>query len=190
IRDENNCIVSLGSHVVSELTILSATVTPLNADCNGASTGAINITGAAGGTGDYEYSIGGAYQASASFTGLAAGTYAVSIRDDNNCIVSLGSHVVSEPSILSATVTPLNADCNGASTGAINITGAAGGTGDFEYSIGGAYQTTASFAGLAAGTYAVSIRDDNNCIVSLGSHVVSEPSILSATVTPLNADCN
>src|SRR5690606_32618989 len=170
--------------------LLTATVTPLNADCNGASTGAINITGAAGGTGDFEYSIGGAYQTSASFAGLAAGTYAVSIRDDNNCIVSFCSHVVSAPSIFSATVTPLNADCNGASTGSINITAANGGTGDYEYSIGGAYQASASFTGLAAGTYAVSIRDEKHCIVSLGSHVVSEPTILSATVTPLNADCN
>src|SRR5690606_11521440 len=161
-----------------------------NADCNGAATGAINITAATVGTGALEYSIGGTYQAAASFPGLPAGTYAVSIRDANACIVSLGSHIVSESTLITSTVTPINADCNGAATGAINITAATGGTGALEYSIGGTYQAAASFPGLPAGTYAVSIRDATACIVSLGSHIVSEPTLITASVTPVNADCN
>src|SRR5690606_40219906 len=82
IQDANNCIVSLGTQTITENNILAATLSGTEVLCNGAATGVISINTPTGGTAPYTYNIdGGTYQAIPSFTGLAAGTYAVNIQD-------------------------------------------------------------------------------------------------------------
>jgi hypothetical protein len=56
-------------------------------DCAGPSGGQIAISGEAGGTGPYEYSIdnGASFQSGATFTGLASATYQAVIRDAGGC---------------------------------------------------------------------------------------------------------
>src|SRR3989442_13939766 len=55
--------------------------------CAESSDGSITA-GGSGGSGALGYSIGGAFQASGSFTGLAAGTYTVTLKDANGCSTS------------------------------------------------------------------------------------------------------
>ena len=56
--------------------------------CVGGSTGTITVSGS-GGQSPYTYSLnGGAYQASASFTGLAAAAYTINVMDNYGCIGS------------------------------------------------------------------------------------------------------
>ncbi|MCR6639272.1 MAG: hypothetical protein NVV82_09870 [Sporocytophaga sp.] len=192
IRDANNCVVALPSQTITQPTLLSATVSKTNVLCNGASTGAITITSPSGGVSPYQYSInGGAYQSSGSFTGLAAGSYTLNIRDANNCVVALPSQTITQPTLLSATVSKTNVLCNGASTGAITITSPLGGVSPYQYSInGGSYQSSGSFTGLAAGSYTLNIRDANNCVVALPSQTITQPTLLSATVSKTNVLCN
>ena len=60
----------------------SATVTPTNCLNN---TGAITLS-STGGSAPYQYSLnGGAYQSSNQFTGLAQGSYTITVRDNNGC---------------------------------------------------------------------------------------------------------
>ncbi len=65
---------------------LSASIgSQTNVLCFGNSTGAATIS-ATGGTTVYQYKLdGGAYQSSSTFTGLAAGTYTVTVTDANEC---------------------------------------------------------------------------------------------------------
>ncbi len=110
--------------------------------CNSADDGIINITGAAGGSGSYEYSIDGGtgWQASGSFTRPAPATYNVQIRDAANiaCIIVLNSSVtITEPDMLDANVTSANVTCNGANDGTITISLPTGGYGTYEFSING-----------------------------------------------------
>ena len=58
----------------------------------------------------------------------------------------------------------VDSEC-GMNSGSIDVN-ATSGTMPYLYSIGGPFVTTDVFTGLAAGTYTVTVRDDNNCEVS------------------------
>jgi len=74
---------------------VNATAETTQSDCDNPS-GTISVT-ATGGSGPYEYKIGdNAFQAGASFTGLAPGEYEVTVRDDSGCEVVLQSTVNSD----------------------------------------------------------------------------------------------
>jgi hypothetical protein len=77
-----NQSITLNDPVVISISEISVT----DVQCAGANTGAISIT-AAGGTGSLSYSIdnGTSYQSASTFTGLAAGSYTVIVKDDNAC---------------------------------------------------------------------------------------------------------
>jgi len=149
VRDANACISD-------------CTITLIEPLCNGG-TGTITVTGI-GGVTPYEYSINGSpWQPGNIFTSLVAGTYTTSIRDANNCLNTC-EIIITEPSVLSCTLSKTDlTDCN-IIDGTITVIGT-GGTGSYEYSLdGSAYQTSNSFTGLMAGAHVVTIRDGNNCI--------------------------
>ncbi len=152
-----------GSITVSAL---SATATSKNVLCYGENNGSVSVS-ASGGSGSYFYKIGGgSYQPSNVFTGLGLGTYVVVVKDGNGCTAA-ASASVGQPNELKLTATPADAGCGGANNGQITAT-ATGGTSDYSFSLnGGAEQTTGLFTGLAAGSYTVSVKDQNGCSKSL-----------------------
>ena len=186
ITDQNGCTDS-SSVTISEPVSLVSSASVTNAlDCNGDTDG--QITGSAtGGTTPFTYSwnTGGT---AALETGLGAGTYSITVTDQNGCTDS-ASTTVSNPTAMVASATVTNAlDCNGDTDG--QITGSAtGGTTPFTYSwnTGG---TAALETGLGAGTYSITVTDQNGCTDS-ASTTVSNPTAMVASATVTNAlDCN
>ena len=173
--------------------MLSAAIASTNVTCFGGNDGTITISGAAGGYGTYEYSIngGGSWQASGSFTGLTTGSYNILIRDaaHTGCVIVLNSaYSITQPGLLSATVSKTDVTCNGANDGTISITAPTGGYGTFEYSINGgtSWQASGSYSALIPGTYDVRIRDAAHtaCSVILYPNlVITEPILLAMTST-------
>ncbi len=141
----------------------------------GQSNGSITAT-ATGGTG-FTYSLNnGAFQASGTFTGLAAGNYSITAKNSNGCTgvttVALGSTNPCSGITVVVSATSVN-PTTGQSNGSITAS-ATGGTG-FTYSLNnGAYQASGTFLNLAAGTYTITAKNSNGC---LGSKQV----ILTAT---------
>jgi hypothetical protein len=182
---------------ITEPAILNATVSSTNITCYGGSTGTISITGPSGGSGSYEYSISGgsSWQTSGNYTGLSANTYVVMIRDRNapGCTRTLnGGLVISQPLQLNATVNSTNVTCYNANNGTISITGASGGSGNYEYSItgGSGWQSSGNYTNLSAATYNVMIRDASypTCTRSLGSLILTQPLALNGgTITVVKA---
>ena len=135
--------------------------------CNGASDGSIDVT-VTGGTGVYTYDwSNGAF--TEDLDGLSAGTYSVTVTDENNCSVSIEVEITeTEAMDISATwsdYTGYGVSCNGASDGSIDVT-VTGGTGVYTYDwSNGAF--TEDVSGLSAGTYSVTVTDENNCSVSI-----------------------
>jgi PKD repeat protein len=202
IRDAASpgCVIVLNSSLlITEPDIISASVVSVNVTCAGVSDGIITFNNVTGGYGAYEYTIdgGATWQSTTSFTGLAAGYYDLQVRDAaySSCVTIVNSSLeITEPAVLSATVSGTDVTCSGASNGTISITGATGGYGTYEYSRDGGttWQSQSLFTGLAPGTYNVMIRDAVNklCVEVLSSDLeIVEPDALTAMVASTEVTC-
>lgn len=143
---------------------ITVSLTKVDATLN-QSNGSITAT-ASPGTG-YTYSLnGGAFQASGTFSGLAAGNYTVTAKNADGCTGASTITVGSVDPCAGVTITIATTQTNpstGQSNGSITAT-ASPGTG-FIYSLnGGAYQASGTFTGLAAGVYTVSAKNSNGCV--------------------------
>ncbi len=149
--------------------------------CSSASDGQVSIS-AWGGTGTLQYSMdgGSTFQTSNVFSGLAAGTYGIVVKDANGCTAT-SSVTLTAPSPVSGTVVAQTGTvCSAVNTGTLTVSGS-GGVGLYYYSLdGGSYQWAGAFTNLASGTHTVTIKDHNGCTGSISVDIVSS---LTAVLT-------
>lgn len=182
LRDANGCTATVAA-TVAEPTAIALSFTTVDLSCNGDNSGEI-LPMATGGTGPYEFSLDGTNFQSGAFSGQAAGTYTLTVRDGNGCTAT-ASVTLTEPVALSGTAAVTDVLCFGDSNGSITVT-AAGGTAPYEYSTDGStFQSGDSFSALAAGSYTVTVRDANNCTVMVAA-TVAEPAELTVTANVIN----
>ncbi len=190
VEDASGCQVT-GTETITEPAAVTYTVVLTDPTC-GASNGSIVITGAGGDGGPYSYSIdnGVTFQASGTFTGLAAGNYDVVVEDGSGCQVA-GTETLNNaggPSIDNVAVT--DPTCNGDTDGSIIIT-ASGGTSPYQYSIdnGVTFQASNTFTGLGAGVYDIVVEDANTCQSSTQVTLTDPPVVTYSTVNT-DPSCN
>ncbi|MDC1221285.1 OmpA family protein [Salibacteraceae bacterium] len=135
----------------------------VNPSCNGDSNGSITLypyggiepyffLWSSGGTDSFE-------------TGLGDGVHFFTITDSYGCSDSLGALVLDEPdSLILTTELDSNASCFTSSDGGATAS-ANGGTATYTYAWSNS-ATSASISGVAAGTYSVTITDENGCFDS------------------------
>lgn len=188
VTDGNACTKTASKVVESIAGPDISAVTATNSSCQ-QSNGKLVIT-AGGGTGPYTYSIDGTnYVSSNTFTGLAAGSYTVYVKDSKGCIDTQTASVDSDNAADITAITSIDANC-GQSNGSLTII-AVGGTSPYQYSIDGInYSTSNPITGLAAGTYTVYVKDANGCINTETATVDSENAANITTVTTTNAGCD
>ena len=186
VKDNAGC-TSFAVATITQGTALSMQLTTGTISCFGGNNGSIQIA-SFGGTGTHIYSLNGVnYQSLPVFTGLYAGNYTVYVKDVTGC-VKTGLASVAQPTQLVNALTPLAATCNGASTGALSAV-VTGGTPAYLYSLDGiSYQTASSFTNLPADTFLLRVKDANNCLLST-SFIITQPTLITATVTTTNATC-
>ena len=187
MTDNSGCVAT-ANVTITQPTALNGTLTPVNVSCNGACNGSISVT-ASGGTPPYQYSInGGAFQASNSFTALCNGTYAVTIRDANNCTVVLNQNIT-QPAILNLTQGSITPAICGANNGSVTVV-PAGGTAPYTYTIdGGASQASATFNGLAAGVHNVVVTDNRGCTRTLSITITATNAPVASILSKTNVSC-
>lgn len=184
VTDANGCTDSIMVTISEPLILTSTAVLDSNVSCNGLSDGGASSS-ATGGTSPYTYAWSNAATA-ASVTGLAAGTYSVTITDANGCTDST-SIAISEPNVLVAsTAVDNDVSCNGLSDGEATAS-AVGGTGPYTFTWNNG-ATAATNTNLSAGTYSVTVTDANGCTDST-SVTISEPALLAITTTGIDATC-
>ncbi|MDB4656168.1 HYR domain-containing protein, partial [Flavobacteriales bacterium] len=175
VTDENGCTTTAFAEV-TELDTLGASSIDIQVSCNEGNNGSINLE-PTGGLGPYLYdwSNGATTQ---DISGLSAGTYSVTFADQNGCLFTYET-TISEPNLLVPTCTAEDALCNGDANGSVSVS-VDGGTVPYSYSWsnGG---SGASQTGLTAGTYVVTVTDENGCITTCNS-LVGEPDVLTAVV--------
>ncbi|MBW7867612.1 MAG: gliding motility-associated C-terminal domain-containing protein [Brumimicrobium sp.] len=163
---------------------LPVSTTKVDVNCNGQNNGSATVT-PGGGTAPYIYvwSQGGTPigQNTQTASNLTAGTYDVSVTDNNGC-ANTATVTIAQPNVLTGTLNPTPTLCNGASNGQISVTGVTGGTAPYTYSIdGGAYQAGTTFTGLAAGNHQVTIKDNKGCTLVLTINI-TQPPVLTLTL--------
>lgn len=153
------------------------TVTQPTAITISQSTPAITVNGgtttttitASGGTGTKNYKLdASAFQASNVFTGVAAGTHTITVRDANLCTNTL-VYTLTQPTALVASSTSGSIPCNGATT-TVTVT-ASGGTSP--------YTGTGAFT-RAAGTYTFTVTDGGGAQATT-TITVSQPAAIVIT---------
>jgi hypothetical protein len=166
--------------ITQPLSALGVTSTGVNVLCYGDSTGSVTASGS-GGIPPYQYKLNnGVYQTSAVFSKLKAGDYSLTIKDSAGILSATNITITQPASALSFTPVKSDISCI-TGTGNITIT-AAGGVGNYSYSINGgtAYQGSPTFTDLAAGTYNLRVTDGNKCLSPVQTTTIN---ISSTTVT-------
>ncbi|MBX2870805.1 MAG: T9SS type A sorting domain-containing protein [Saprospiraceae bacterium] len=181
ITDANGCFTLISSIINQPSGVVADDPVTTDATCTGVDDGTASVS-ASGGSGTLEYALdGGDYQTSSSFTNISPGDHTITIRDASLCTVDV-DFTIGVGADITAISSVQDADCNGESNGSITIT-PAGGALPYSYSLnGGTAQSSSVFSDLAAGTYEVTVQDDNGCSVVVSTIVVNEPEVLTATV--------
>ncbi|HYG49355.1 MAG TPA: hypothetical protein VD905_00555, partial [Flavobacteriales bacterium] len=184
VTDAIGCTAT-GSVFVSEPPILSVAPSTTPALCFGTSTGGASVA-VAGGTPPYTYSWSPGGATTSSITGIAAGFYTCTITDANGCLINANVNVT-QPTALAVSVSQTPVSCAGGNDGVATAT-PSGGTSPYFYSWSPSGSTAASSAGLTAGSYTVTVTDDNGCTVN-NTIAVTEPAPLAITVSSTNETC-
>ncbi len=184
VTDANACTVTI-AQTLTEPAQLTSSVTTTDVTCNGVNNGAIDVT-VSGGTTPYTY-LWNTGANSEDLSNIGGGTYTVVVTDLHGCTTS-NTATIAEPAalVLSANVTAIL--CNGASTGAIDLS-VSGGTlaYSFAWSNGA---VTEDLSGLSAGTYTVTVTDGNGCTAT-ASYTITQPTALSVVLSSkTDVTCN
>lgn len=144
---------SRGSATPPPPAALSASISSsTSVSCNGSGDGSATVR-ASGGTAPYSYSWSTSpVQTGVTATGLAAGSYTVTVRDANNA-TSTASVTINQPARLTLTVTPGTIALYGGTT-SVSLS-ASGGTAPYTYS--------GPVTNVTAGTYTYTVTDAKGC---------------------------
>ncbi len=184
VTDANGCSVTSNIFTISGPTApISATITPTDADCFGASTGEISIING-GGTPNYTY-LWSTGSTSQNLFNLPAGDYSVTVTDANSC-TQVFTTSVGEPTQIIITGAITNALCSGSATGAITVS-VTGGSSPYTYKwIDG--PTSKDRTNLIAGNYTLEVTDNTGCKVSK-TFTVNNTSNLSLSSITTSISC-
>jgi hypothetical protein len=183
ITDTKECKY-VRSETLSPPVPISSTMLLTDVKCFSGNDGIVDLS-VSGGKSPYTYAWSNG-KTNQDLSGLTAGTYYVSIKDDNNC-VQLDTAVIAEPLLLQIAISPSNLTCNGSNDGSIDVTVSGGTTGYLYAWSNGA--TSQDLSALSANAYHVTVTDFNNCMASV-STTLTEPPSLNASVTSKNVSCN
>jgi hypothetical protein len=186
VQHTNGCIDTEIFTINNLVPVAANAVVTSNALCFGESTGVITVT-ATGGTGTIEYAISPAfaYQTSNVFSGLAAGTYTIMVRDAVGCEVTVAGVTVTEPAAaLTVSVTTIDETCIDANDGSVKVI-ISGGTAPYSTSLDGVTfnANVFDYNNLADGSYTVYVTDANGCTVTPVNFIILPGVDIQAAVT-------
>jgi len=189
IRDAAGCIIRRVIQLTDPPALSIVVADSSNIVC-GSTGGYVTFTGQ-GGTPPYEYSIlptSPTWQNGNTFTGLAAGTYTLRVRDANGCVATRSFTIATLPPLTVQVSSVDSIRCAGG-TGGFTVQ-ASGGTAPYTYMLVGQGTTssTGTFTGLPAGTYTVRALDASQAQCGEITITLTQPDTLKlqdSTVTPV-----
>jgi hypothetical protein len=163
VTDALGCVKS-ADVTVGTVTNVSAEATSVHdVSCAGGNDGSFAVQATAG-TAPFMYQFeSGSFTSQNTFTGLASGTYHVTVKDANQCSTTVEVHI-GQPDPLELNYNSkedviCRQDANGSAS--VNI---GGGTEPYTFIWSPSVSTSATASGLSAGDYSVYVQDANHCI--------------------------
>ncbi|OSZ80766.1 hypothetical protein CAP36_05845 [Chitinophagaceae bacterium IBVUCB2] len=179
-RDNSGCQASQNNISITQPTVVSLTHTVSHPTCT-QSNGSITLTGE-GGVAPYEYSLNGTtWQTGNTFSGLAAGSYQPSIRDDNGCTQTLPAVILSASNSLQAAATVINATCLSNNRGSITIN-VTGGAQPYTYSLNNENWQQSNSFNVTPGSYTAYVLDNAGCVATINGITVGMNNILTLSM--------
>ncbi|MBS1619890.1 MAG: gliding motility-associated C-terminal domain-containing protein [Bacteroidetes bacterium] len=184
VTDARGCSDTAVINVPNNGGIIASVTGVSDATCADKTDGSISIT-ISGGSAPYTYHWGLATNSNNSQMGFGAGTYTITVSDNNGCNTTVSATVAAPPPLI-ATISSTPVSCHGHTDGAAS-TVVSGGTPGYTYqwSTGG---SGATISGLARGQYIVTVTDQHTCTVS-DTAQVTEPAALSVSATAQQQSC-
>lgn len=185
LEDPTGCI-STGTATIIEPDVLAVSGVSTDLACYGDGSGAIDIT-VTGGTTVYTYdwdNLAGSNDPEDQ-TGLASGNYQVTVTDANGCI-AIDSYTLIEPAQIAITAVVTDNQCFGETNGSIDVT-VSNGVAPYTYSWD-LPSANEDLSNLAAGTYMLTVTDDNGCTED-STFTITEPSAIVFAATVTDANC-
>jgi len=172
VSDNNGCTDTATVFINQPSIVLAAVDSSSNVSCNGGNNGRASVSGAGGITPyTYDWPTGGTGQTEDS---LLAGNYIVTVSDSNGCSDTVLA-VIFEPTSLIASISiSTSVSCNGGNNGSATATGT-GGTLPYTYNWPSGGMSIIEDS-LAAGTYVVTITDNNGCSDTAVA-LINEPTV-------------
>jgi gliding motility-associated-like protein len=186
ITDAQGCIKQV-QDTITQPQSLTAVASKTDVLCMNGTDGTANVV-VSGGTAPYKYSWNTVpAKLTASVTGLAAGTYTVTVSDTllcaTNAVVSIG-----QPTAIASVVSKTDVSCNSGSNGSASIV-ISGGTAPYTYLWNTVpAQLNATVTSLLSGTYIVLTKDAHNCVKS-DTVTIAQPTQLNTSISKTNATC-
>jgi gliding motility-associated-like protein len=191
VTDASGCAQGQTVIITQPVSSLGSTISSQsNVDCTGSATGDATVTGT-GGTPAYTYNWSPGGNSTATVNGLTAGTYSVTITDNNGCTKVQTVAITQPASNLASTITSQNnVGCKGDASGVATVSGT-GGTPLYTYIWAPAGGSASTAVGLTAGTYTVNVTDANGC-TAIQSVVITQPAanLTSGITSQKNVSCN
>ncbi|MEM1214226.1 MAG: choice-of-anchor L domain-containing protein [Bacteroidota bacterium] len=176
ILDANDCPTD-ASLTLGEPNLLTVAGSATQQACTGPPNGTATAL-PAGGTAPYTYTWPD-NQTTATATGLTAGSYEVTVTDDQACTATFTAEVEPAEAVAILAANPTDVTCNGDASGAITV----------ELTGGEApYSWSSPLVNLTAGTYDLTVTDANMC-TDVVSVTINEPSALALTTNITNVIC-
>ena len=164
----------------------SISISSTDVSCNGGSDGSATAT-PSGGSSPYSYAWSGGGGSAATANNLSAGTYTVTVTDNNGC-EGTSSVTINEPTQLIVITSATAVSCNGGSNGAVSSI-ATGGTSSYSY-LWSNGSTSSIVTGMSAGTYTVTATDANGCTATATATITEPTAVVAFIGTPTNVSCN
>ena len=185
IEDANGCTVGTSGTVVNNAAGFSASINTVNDETCGDATGAIEID-VTGGSLPYSF-VWNSGQTTEDISGIAAGTYEVTVTDNNACGILLQGTVVN----ITGTLAVANDNIGDASCSSLNgyiDLSISGGATPYTYAWDSG-QTTEDISGMSPGTYNCTVTDNAGCIVNYTGTINSTGGLITTSATITDEIC-
>jgi hypothetical protein len=182
VTDLNGCFQTLSQQVMQPDSI-QITFSPVDETCGNAN-GSVsaNITG-----GINPFTLLWSNSATtSSINSLTGGMYTLTVADSNSCVMTDSILINNSPEVTIVVDSVIYENCFGDSNGGIFIS-LTNGTFPFSYNWSDA-STNADLSNVIAGTYSVTVTDNNGCTGAKTDNIL-QPAALTTTTSSVNSTC-